>query len=94
MVFSGLWFRLVTVTILLINILFIYIYLCHVLSILHYIYRKKEKQDIEDLEIPATKKVFLEQSSYKKQRSKEEKEYLDALNKEVKRAACTKYYHF
>ena len=58
------------------------------------IYRKKEKQDIEDLEIPATKKVFLEQSSYKKQRSKEEKEYLDALNKEVKRAACTKYYHF
>ena len=58
------------------------------------IYRKKEKQDIEDLEIPATKKVFLEQSSYKKQRSKEEKEYLDALNKEVKRAACTKSYHF
>ena len=57
-------------------------------------YRKREKQDIEDLEIPATKKVFLEQSSYKKQRSKEEKEYLDALNKEVKRAACTKYYHF
>ena len=57
-------------------------------------YRRKEKQDIEDLEIPATKKVFLEQNKYKKQKSKEEKEYLDALNKEVKRAGRTKYYHF
>ena len=46
--------------------------------------RRKEKQDIEDLEIPATKRIFLEQSSYKRQKSKEEKEYLDALNKEVK----------
>ena len=45
--------------------------------------RRKEKQDIEDLEIPATKRIFLEQQSYKRQKSKEEKEYLDALNKEV-----------
>jgi len=43
---------------------------------------KKEKQDIEDLEIPATKRIFLEQNSYQKQKSKEEKEYLDALNRE------------
>ena len=73
------------------SLIFIFIHIC---QLYFTIYRKKEKQDIEDLEIPATKKVFLEQSSYKKQRSKEEKEYLDALNKEVTRAACTKYYHF
>ena len=60
----------------------------------HLNYRRKEKQDIEDLEIPATKKVFLEQNKYKKQKSKEEKEYLDALNKEVKGPNCTKCYHF
>ena len=57
-------------------------------------YRRKEKQDIEDIEIPATKKVFLEQNKYKKQKSKEEKEYLDALNKEVKGPHLTKSYHF
>ena len=49
---------------------------------LNYI-RRKEKQDIEDLEMPATKKIFLEQQSFKRQKSKEKKEYLDALNKEV-----------
>ena len=52
-------------------------------SSLNWFRRRKEKQDIEDLEIPATKRIFLEQSSYKRQKSKEEKEYLDTLNKEV-----------
>lgn len=52
--------------------------------------RRKEKQDIEDLEMPATKRIFLEQQSYKRQKSKEEKEYLDALNKEVTGRAHTK----
>lgn len=47
------------------------------------IFRKKEKQDIEDLEMPATKKIFLAQNTYQRQKSKEEKEYLDALNREV-----------
>ena len=40
--------------------------------------------------MPATKRIFLEQQSYKRQKSKEEKEYLDALNKEVTGGALTK----
>ena len=44
---------------------------------------KKERQDIEDLEVPETKRLFLQQTSFESQKSKEEKEYLDAINKEV-----------
>ena len=44
---------------------------------------KKERQDIEDLEVPETKRLFLQQNSFENQKSKEEKEYLDAINKEV-----------
>ena len=43
----------------------------------------KEKQDIEDLEVPETKRLFLQQNTFQSQKSKEEKEYLDAMNKEV-----------
>ena len=44
---------------------------------------KAEKQDVEDLEVPQTKRLFLTQHSLESQKIKEEKEYLDALNKEV-----------
>jgi hypothetical protein len=44
---------------------------------------KKEKQDIEDLEVPETKTLFLKQTNFESQKSKEEKEYIDAINKEV-----------
>merc|ERR1719266_1877793 len=40
---------------------------------------KKEKKDIED---PETKRLFLEQNTLDAKKSKEQKEYLDALNKE------------
>jgi len=43
---------------------------------------KKEKKDVEDLEIPETKRLFLEQNTLDAKKSKEQKEYLDALNKE------------
>merc|ERR1712038_1556161 len=41
---------------------------------------KKEKKDVEDLEIPETKRLFLEQNTLDAKKSKEQKEYLDALN--------------
>ena len=44
---------------------------------------KAEKQDVEDLEVPQTKRLFLTQHSLESQKIKEEKEHLDALNKEV-----------
>jgi hypothetical protein len=46
-------------------------------------FSKKERQDIEDLEVPETKRLFLKQNSFESQKTKEEKEYLDAINKEV-----------
>jgi len=46
-------------------------------------FSKKEKQDIEDLEVPETKRLFLQQNSFESQKTKEEREYLDAINKEV-----------
>ena len=46
-------------------------------------FSKKEKKDVEDLEIPETKRLFLEQNTLDAKKSKEQKEYLDALNKEV-----------
>ena len=46
-------------------------------------FSKKEKQDIEDLEVPETKKYFLKLNTLENEKKKEEKEYLDALNKEV-----------
>ena len=52
--------------------------LCSILS-----FSKKEKQDVEDLEVPETKRLFLEQNALDAKKSKEQKEYLDALNKEV-----------
>ena len=54
-----------------------------VLSVAKNYFRKKEKQDIEDLEIPETKRLFMKQNSLESKLTKEEKEYLDALNKEV-----------
>ena len=46
-------------------------------------FSKKEKKDVEDLEVPETKRLFLEQNTLDAKQSKEQKEYLDALNKEV-----------
>jgi len=43
---------------------------------------KKEKKDVEDLEVPETKRLFMEQNTLDAKKSKEQKEYLDALNKE------------
>ena len=44
---------------------------------------KKERQDIEDLEVPETKRYFLKLNSFESEKKREEKEYLDAINKEV-----------
>ena len=44
---------------------------------------KKERQDIEDLEVPETKRYFLKLNSFASEKRREEKEYLDAINKEV-----------
>ena len=46
-------------------------------------FSKKERQDIEDLEVPETKRFFLKLNSFEDEKKKEEKEYLDAINKEV-----------
>ena len=46
-------------------------------------FSKKEKKDVEDLEVPETKRLFMEQNTLDAKKSKEQKEYLDALNKEV-----------
>ena len=46
-------------------------------------FSKKEKKDVEDLEAPETKRLFMEQNTLDAKKSKEQKEYLDALNKEV-----------
>ena len=46
-------------------------------------FSKKEKKDVEDLEVPETKRLFIEQNTLDAKKSKEQKEYLDALNKEV-----------
>merc|ERR1712038_1471649 len=43
---------------------------------------KKEKKDVEDIEGPETKRLFMEQNTLDAKKSKEQKEYLDALNKE------------
>merc|ERR1712038_1969427 len=43
---------------------------------------KKEKKDVEDLEVPETKRLFMEQNTLDAKKSKEQKEYPDALNKE------------
>merc|ERR1711962_215026 len=40
---------------------------------------KKEKKDVEDLEVPETKRLFMEQNTLDAKKSKEQKEYLDAL---------------
>jgi len=46
-------------------------------------FSKKERQDIEDLEVPETKRYFLKLNSFESEKKREEKEYLDAINKEV-----------
>ena len=46
-------------------------------------FSQKEKKDVEDLEVPETKRLFMEQNTLDAKKSKEQKEYLDALNKEV-----------
>ncbi len=51
--------------------------------------RAKEKQDVDDLEVEDTKKLFLEQGTWDAKHRKEMQEYLDAKNKEVKWAAAT-----
>ncbi len=43
----------------------------------------KEKQDVDDLEVEDTKKLFLEQGTWEAKQKKEMQEYLDAKNKEV-----------
>ena len=45
---------------------------------------KKEKQDVDELDLPDTKALFLESgASLEDKRAKEMQEYLDAVNKEV-----------
>ena len=46
-------------------------------------FRAKEKQDVDELDVPETKRLFLEPGSLDKKKAKEQKEYLDALNQEV-----------
>ena len=45
---------------------------------------KKEKQDVDELDLPDTKALFLESgASLEDKKAKEMQEYLDAVNKEV-----------
>ena len=45
---------------------------------------QKEKQDVDDLELPDTRALFLESGiDLEDKRAKEMQEYLDAVNKEV-----------
>ena len=54
-----------------------------------YIFSRKEKQDVDDIEAQllcdnGTKELFIEQNTLEDTKQKELQEYLDAKNKEVK----------